>query len=232
MAARDGTRALDLVGLRFGRLIVVSPSSRRSSTGKIWVCRCDCGAATEANSLKLRSGHTKSCGCLSRDVLLRRSTTHGMSDTRTYRSWKEMRRRCSNPEAPQWTWYGGRGISVCASWSSFETFLADMGERPLGTTLDRIDPDGNYEPSNCRWATPKQQAETNRGTFKTGARPRNKVSEEAVLAMAKQRTMGMTYKAIAAAHGINPVTASYLLRQLAQRRVALAPPRTSAAGPR
>ena len=85
-----------------------------------------------------------------------------------------MRRRCLNPHATQYKWYGGRGIAICQRWDSFENFAADMGERPAGTSLDRINPDRGYEPGNCRWATPKQQAETNRGLFKKGLVPWNK----------------------------------------------------------
>jgi hypothetical protein len=91
-----------------------------------------------------------------------------MSKTRTYRSWKEMWRRCTNPNSENFRWYGGKGVTVCEEWGSFEQFFADMGERPPERTLDRIDSDGNYELSNCRWATQEQQTKTNRGVFKKG----------------------------------------------------------------
>ncbi len=113
---------------------------------------------------KLRSGKTKSCGCYARDKASewgKKATRHGHAGkrpSRTYQSWIAMRNRCYREKDVHYASYGGRGITVCGSWrASFEVFLADMGERPEGKTLDRIDPDGNYEPGNCRWATPVEQ---------------------------------------------------------------------------
>lgn len=157
---------IDLSGLVFGKLTVLRRSNRRSNVGALWDCICECGGLATCDSLKLRTGHTKSCGCHRRKILL--NLSHGMSKTRTYRSWKEMRNRCTNPKSSQWKWYGGRGINFCSRWDNFENFLADMGERPDGMTLDRKDGDGMYEPSNCKWSTPKEQAITNRGCFKPG----------------------------------------------------------------
>ena len=166
-------RFIDLTGLKFAKLTVLKRSEKRRSTGTLWDCLCDCGNHTVVDSLKLRTGHTKTCGCGKYFGLGR--STHGMSNkTRTYRTWKEMRNRCRNPNATQYKWYGGRGIKICDRWSNFELFLEDMGERPEGRTLDRIDSDGNYCKANCKWSTAKEQAKTNRGTFKAGEIPHNK----------------------------------------------------------
>lgn len=164
---------INVVGQRFGRLVVIGRSERRSTAGALWECQCDCGGHTVTTSLKLRSGHSTSCGCYRREVRTNLQHGHSKIKSRTYRTWKEMRQRCRNPNSDKWKWYGGRGIEVCAEWDDFERFLSDMGERPEGMTLDRIDPDGNYCKGNCRWATAKQQAETNRGVFASGLVPHN-----------------------------------------------------------
>lgn len=161
------SRTIDLTGQTFGRLTVIRRSEKARSSGALWDCSCVCGGAACVDSRKLRTGHSTSCGCHRREVLS--NLRHGQSKSSpTYRSWKEMRSRCNNPKAQNFKWYGGRGIRVCPEWGSYEAFLADMGERPAGKTLDRIDSDGNYEKQNCRWATAKEQAETNRGCFKPG----------------------------------------------------------------
>jgi hypothetical protein len=111
----------------------------------------------------LRGGRVKSCGCLRKEKVVENGRTnpsnlqHGMCGSPTYISWENMRQRCDNPNATGWERWGGRGITLCERWDSFENFLADMGERPEGTTLDRIDNDGNYEPGNCKWSTSKEQ---------------------------------------------------------------------------
>lgn len=153
---------IDLTGQRFGRWTVLSRAEDYRRGIPQWSCRCDCGKAGVVRANILKAGESKSCGCLNREM--KRNYSHGLSQTRTYEAWKHMIQRCTNPHAKHFSYYGGRGITVCERWlSSFENFLADMGERPPGLTLDRYpDNDGNYEPDNCRWATWTQQAANRR----------------------------------------------------------------------
>lgn len=160
---------VEMTGQQVERLTVLDQSD--SVDGKAsWRCRCVCGTVIVATRTNLRAGNTRSCGCLQRELLAARQRKHGMSRLRhqrprtsTYVTWMAMRTRCSNPRRVDWPLYGGRGVRVCAAWQeSFETFLRDMGERPDGCSLDRIDPNGDYELGNCRWATPAEQRRNQR----------------------------------------------------------------------
>lgn len=152
---------IDLTGKKFGRLTVERLSEHKGTSGELlWECACDCGCKKRVHGANLRFGRTKSCGCLDRDV----KTKHGKSRSRAYNSWSQMKYRCERESHVAFREYGERGITVCERWQSFENFLADMGNPPDGHSLDRIDTNGNYEPGNCRWATPKQQVENRRNT--------------------------------------------------------------------
>lgn len=155
-----------MIGKRFGRLTVIREIEKARCGHKRYLCQCDCGNLSQPLGIGLRSGNTKSCGCLQREVAATSNTKHGNS-TRSVRStehriWTSMRKRCQNKNDESFPRYGGRGIRVCERWQKFEDFLADMGRRPPGTSLDRIDNNGNYEPKNCRWAPLTVQARNQR----------------------------------------------------------------------
>lgn len=154
-------KRLGLTGMTFGNLVVLS-KRRPNSRGEIfWNCRCSCGTKTKTRASHLVRGNSKSCGCQQ----LKAVTSHGMTGDPIFRSWESMKSRCLNPNDPSYDRYGGRGIKICKSWiSSFETFYADMGKRPKGKSLDRIDNAGDYTPKNCKWSTPKEQAANRRST--------------------------------------------------------------------
>lgn len=165
-------RFRDLTGGRFGRLTVQDYAGRHNCN-HYWLCRCDCGTTATVERRQLVSGKTTSCGCYARELRLARMReqperfrgsrrTHGRFGSALYRSWAAMIQRCTNPKRENYSYYGGRGITVCARWRVFENFAADMGERPPGTTLERNDNDKGYEPGNCRWATMQEQSNNRR----------------------------------------------------------------------
>lgn len=162
-------KVIDLTGQRFGRLTVLERCGTSKDGQKVYLCVCDCGKRKEVKSGNLRSGNVKSCGCLASELISKRNTekntTHGGCGTRLYKIWCEMRHRCSYQKAINWHLYGGRGISVCSEWQgSFEAFrdwaLANGYTDDL--QLDRIDNDGNYCPTNCKWSTRKEQGNNRR----------------------------------------------------------------------
>lgn len=162
-------RLINLTGKRFGRLTVVSRAPGLTNARKpVWECRCDCGRILTIAGGSLRWSHSRSCGCLRADTAPRNNPArHGHTRRRgatpEYLSWKSMMQRCFNPKATGYDRYGACGISVCDRWRLFDNFLADMGPRPEGRSLDRYpDKYGNYEPGNVRWATMTEQRSNRR----------------------------------------------------------------------
>ena len=147
------------IGDRSGRLTVVGYTLLRGR--RALHCWCDCGTDKAVQASDFARGATRSCGCLRRETTAARNTTekrtHGLRAHPLYRTWVMMRVRCLNPHAHAFEHYGGRGIKIDPRWDDFAVFVADMGERPMGTTLDRVNNDGDYTPSNCRWATAREQ---------------------------------------------------------------------------
>lgn len=160
----------DLTNQKFGRLLAIAPCDRSRTGQIIWLCQCDCGNTAKIYTHYLTTGHTKSCGCYSKELTIQRSTKHGYATrarkSKAYKIWDGIIERCTNPNSRAFKYYGGRGIEICERWrNNFENFLADMGEPPANCSIDRINNDGNYEPGNCRWATHKQQCRNQRSNL-------------------------------------------------------------------
>lgn len=174
-------KLIDMTGQRWGKLTVqCRVESRNGETRAFWLCGCDCGQQTVVSGKYLRTGVTRSCGCLANDWAKRMGSDRAFIATRAekmtrhghkrqnqvsaeYRTWLGMKRRCYDKNCKDFPNWGGKGIGVCDRWErSFEAFLADMGQRPPGHTIDRLDPTKDYSPDNCRWATFVQQGSENR----------------------------------------------------------------------
>lgn len=148
-----GRPVKDRAGIRYGRLTAIKQAASDGPNAR-WLCRCECGKYHTVYGHHLESQQVLSCGCGPKG---RRNESHGLTDTRVYRVWKQMRQRCENPKAEGYENYGGRGIRVSDEWHSFNTFFDDMGHPPEGTTIDRIKVDGNYCKENCKWSTWTEQ---------------------------------------------------------------------------
>jgi len=152
---------VDLTNKVFGRLTVISRAENKG-IATAWHCKCECGSDVITTGGRLGNGSTKSCGCLQKELASSRVASHRLSRTREHKIWGGMRNRCNNPKNGSYYRYGGRGITVCAEWDSFEQFLEDMGHAPDGTSIERINNNEGYSKSNCKWAGTKEQGKNKR----------------------------------------------------------------------
>lgn len=157
-------KTLSSIGRKFGILTVLSFSYVSNHGDVYWNCLCDCGKTKVAMNGSLKSGDTKSCGCLYRKR--KNNLKHGMVYTATYESWSGMLKRCTNSNSDVYRHYGGRGIKVCVRWKKFENFYGDMGDKPKNKSLDRINNNENYTPKNCKWSTQKEQTNNKRNNHR------------------------------------------------------------------
>lgn len=195
----------DLMGRTFGRWVVLRLARKGThKTPSYWLCKCACGNKKTVAGKSLKSGYSKSCGCLKNEFTSRRFSTHGLSRTPEYSSWKNMVNRCNNPRTLNYHRYGGRGIKICDRWNpvvggTFENFLEDMRQKPSPQhTIEREDGNGNYEPSNCKWVTRADQAHNT---------SRVKLDMAAAVAIRQMSKAGASNRMIATHFGISYQTA-------------------------
>lgn len=157
-------KVFDLIGKRFGRLVVIDRAENAKNGSTRWVCRCDCGNIKTVQRSNLMSGDIKSCGCLRKEVTSKLNKKHGQAGTRLHHIWIGMKQRCSNPKHKSYADYGGRGIKVCAEWEDFKNFYgwAINNGYQDGLEIDRIDNNEDYRPDNCRWVTRKVNSRNRR----------------------------------------------------------------------
>lgn len=186
-----------MIGQAFQRLTVIAAAGKDKKRQLRWLCSCVCGGQAIVAGVLLRKGETRSCGCLQREAVRAKNRTHGLTGTRLYTIWANMKARCQNPNYEQFEHYGGRGIEVCAEWQAFESFAqwARANGYREDLTIDRVDNDGGYAPSNCRWATSLEQARNKR------PRKDQKLSDADVSAI---REDSRNRRIVAAAYGVRP----------------------------
>lgn len=216
----SNANALDLTGLRFGRVVVRARTTNDSSGRARWSCDCDCGGSIDALGYQLRAGRTTRCRACVKRAIGDANRRHGVNGTPTHTTWAGILQRCLDQKNRKYALYGGRGIGVCDRWRhSFEAFLADMGERPAGMSIDRIDNDRGYEPGNCRWATAREQVANRRCTKLTDA-----MVEEIYLSLRQgargvdlAKAFGVSQTAICAIrHGRGYMRAAELVEELGE----------------
>lgn len=186
---------IDLTGKKFHRLTVIGRSPAIKPRIH-WICVCECGVTKDVSGSDLQANHAKSCGCFNAENRRTKATTHGRGHgeasrrDKTYLAWLNMRRRCENPSAKGYSNYGGRGIKVCERWMKFENFLEDLGPSSDGLSLERLDVDGDYTPSNCAWASIEAQSNNKRTTLVV------KVDGERMSAMQAARLLKAPYEKV------------------------------------